>query len=310
MMGVRDTRRTRLVLIVLVAAALGLIAFGYTSGSSPLARGVRGVSSSVFGGAEHATRSVVGFFGGAGGSSSQVHQLQQQVATLRAELSHAQVSKSDYAQLHKLLQLAGAGRYRVVAASVIAIGTGYQQTLTLDAGSADGVKTDETVLSGSGLVGQVTAVTGSTSTVLLATDSSSVVGVRLAPSGQIGYVTGPGKTAGTAPLLHLQVLDASAVLKPGEPLVTSASVKDRPFVPGVPVGVITKVVNRAGSLTALALVRPYVDFTALSVVGIVIVPPAHDPRFAVLPPIPHPAPAVTVTVTPRVSASPSPSATG
>jgi rod shape-determining protein MreC len=312
-MGVRDTRRTRLVLVVLVAAALGLIAFGYTSGSSPVLRGVRNVSGSVFGGAEHATRSVVGFFGGSGSSSSQVHQLQQQVATLRAALSQEQVSKSDYAQLHKLLQLAGTGGYRVVAASVIAIGTGYQQTVTLDAGSADGVKADETVLSGAGLVGQVTSVTASTATVLLATDSSSVVGVRLAPSGQIGYVTGPGKTAGAVPLLHLQVLDSAAVLKPGEALITSASVKDKPFVPGVPVGVITKVVNRAGSLTGVALVRPYVDFTALSIVGIVIARPAHNPRFSVLPPIPHPAPAITVTVTPKpagASASPSPSGTG
>jgi rod shape-determining protein MreC len=314
-MGVRDTRRTRLVLMVLLVVALALIAFGYQDGSSPLLRGVRHVSGSVFGGAEHAASSVAGFFGGSSSSQTQVHQLQQQVVSLRAELSQQALSKSDYEQLRKLLQLAGTGRYRIVAASVIAVGQGYQQTLTLDAGSADGVKTDETVLNGQGLVGQVTAVTASTSTVLLATDSSSVVGVRLAPSGQVGWVTGPGKASGTAGLLHLQLLDATAPLKPGEALVTSASVKDRPFVPGVPVGVIAKVENKAGSLTALALVRPYADFTALGVVGIVIVPPAHDPRFSVLPPIPRPAPAVTVTVTappkkPRASSSPTPSAGG
>ena len=58
--------------------------------------------------------------------------------------------------------------------------------------------------------------------------------------------------------------------------------------------------NQAGSLTALALVRPYVDFTSLGVVGIVVAPPSHNPRFSVLPPAPHvkPAPTVTVTVTP------------
>lgn len=311
MMGVRDTRRTRRVLIVLLAAALALIAFGYSDSSSPLLRGVRHVSGSVFGGIEHAGSSVAGFFGASSGSSGQVHQLQSEVASLRAQLSQAQLSKSEYRQLHQLLQLAGEGRYRVVAATVIAIGQGYQQTVTLDAGSADGVRPDETVLNGQGLVGQVTAVTADTSTVLLASDSSSVVGVSLAPSGELGWVTGAGTAAsGTSGMLKLAVIDSSAVLKPGEAMVTSASVRDRPFVPGVPVGVIYKIVNQAGSLTPMALVKPYANLTALGVVGIVITPPHRSPRFSVLPPIPHPAPAITVTVTPRPKASPSPSAGG
>jgi len=308
--GVRDTRRTRLVLFILLAVALALIAFGYGDGSSPVLRGLRHVTGSVFGGVEHAASSVAGFFGGTSSSAPQVHQLQEQLARMRAELSQAQLSKSDYQQLHRLLEVAGYGGYRVVAANVIAVGQGFQQSVTLDVGSANGVKPDETVLDGDGLIGQVTAVTSSTATVLLATDPSSTVGVRLAPSGQVGWVTGSGKNGATVGLLHLQVLNASAKLKLGEPLVTAASVNDKPFVPGVPVGTIAKVINKAGSLTALALVKPYADFTSLGVVGVVIAPPAHNPRFSVLPPIPHPAPAVTVTVTPspKVHPSPSPSA--
>jgi rod shape-determining protein MreC len=129
--------------------------------------------------------------------------------------------------------------------------------------------------------------------------------VKLAPSGELGYVTGPGTAGGGNGLMQLKVLDSAAVLKPGEPVVTSASVNDRPYVPGVPVGTIEKVINRAGSLTPLALVRPYVNFTSLGIVGVVIAPPAHDPHFSVLPPIPHPAPAVTVTVTVAPGARPS-----
>jgi rod shape-determining protein MreC len=165
------------------------------------------------------------------------------------------------------------------------------------------------VLNGQGLVGQVTAVTAHTATVLLASDSSSVVGVALAPSGELGWVTGPG-TASTGPsgMLKLAVIDSAAALKPGEAMVTSASVHDQPFVPGVPVGTIYKIINKAGSLTPLALVRPYADLSALGVLGIVVAPPRSRPKFSVLPPIPHPAPAITVTVTPR--AKPSPSASG
>jgi rod shape-determining protein MreC len=74
--------------------------------------------------------------------------------------------------------------------------------------------------------------------------------------------------------------------------------------------VVTRLVVANGSLTAAALVRPYVDFGALGVVGVVIAPPAHDPRFAALPPLPHPAATVTVTVTARAGTSrPSPGAT-
>ncbi|HEY4701761.1 MAG TPA: hypothetical protein VIH64_07725, partial [Streptosporangiaceae bacterium] len=47
-----------------------------------------------------------------------------------------------------------------------------------------------------------------------------------------------------------------------------------------------------------ALVKPYVDFTSLGVVGVVVGGPAKDPRDSVLPTGPKPAPTVTVTVTP------------
>jgi rod shape-determining protein MreC len=313
---VHDTRRTRLVLAVLLIAALALITIDYRDSSSGPVRGLRDLGGSVFGGAERVVSAVTGpvtrFFGGhaAAGSGGQLAALQRQVIRLRAELSQAQLSKADYAQLSKLLQLTGRGRYRIVAATVIAVGQGYQQTVTLDAGSDDGVKPRETVLNGDGLVGEVTAVSAQTCTVLLASDASSVVGVELAPSGQIGWVTGQGRTPTGSQELKLQVLNPSAVLRPGEQLVTSASVRDRPYVPGVPVGQIAQVQNKAGSLTALALVRPYADFTALGVVGIVIVPPRHDPRFSVLPARPRarPAPTPVATGTPGVTAGPSPGA--
>jgi rod shape-determining protein MreC len=160
------------------------------------------------------------------------------------------------------------------------------------------------VLNGSGLVGVVTSVTPSTSTVLLASDASTVVGVMAAPSGQLGWVTGPGPADGGDGLMRLQMLSSSAVLKPGDQLVTSASMKDRPYVPGVPVGVVTKLINVGGSLTEVALVRPFANFTALGVVGVVIAPPKGNPRFAALPPLPHPGPTVTVTVRARPAGKP------
>ena len=60
-----------------------------------------------------------------------------------------------------------------------------------------------------------------------------------------------------------------------------------------------------GSQTRTAVVAPYVDFTSLDLVGVVVEPPRKDPRDAVLPPKPVATPTPTVTVT--VTATPSPS---
>ncbi len=305
----RETRRTRVVLVVLVVAAVALIALNFTGGSNSALRAVRNAGGAVFGGAERAAGAVARFFSGGSSSASQVQSLQAQVDKLRAELSGEQLSQSDLRQLRKLLLLAGAAQYRVVAASVVAVGTSYQQTVTIDVGSSDGVTAGETVLNGEGLVGQVTSVTATTAAVLLADSPAAVVGAQVAPSGQLGSVTGPGATASGDGLMHLQMLSSAAVLKPGEELVTSASVNDRPFVPGVPIGVITKLLTVNGALTEAADVRPFVDFSALGVVGVVIVPPRRNPRFSALPPLPHPGPTVTVTVTakpgtPKAGSSP------
>src|SRR5206468_2223540 len=222
----------------------------------------------------------------------------------RAELGAAQLNKSARKQLAELLQL-DAGGYRIVTANVIAAGGGFSDTVTLDVGSNDGIKADETVLNGSGFVGLVTQVSANTSTVLLASDASSVVGVQLAGSGEIGAVTGTGKSLSGSAMLRLSLFDANAVLHAGQQVVTYASIGDKPQVPGVPVGTIVSVSDNAGALTQTALVRPAVSFTSLGVVGVVVQVPRHGARISILP---RPAPTVTVTVTPSPSGTVSPSA--
>ena len=301
----RDTRGTRLLLAIAVAAALVLIAVDYQDKSSSVIATARNVAGSVFGGAERAVAAIatpVGRFLGAGvagaGGAGQQAALQRELTRMRAELSAARLSQAQYRQLRRLLQISGRGGYRVLAASVVAFGQGYQQTVTLDAGRTSGIRPQQTVIDGSGLVGQVVSVSARTSTVLLASDASSVVGVRVAPGDQIGWVTGQGSHVAGG-LLKLQVLDTSA-LKVGAQLVTAASV-----VPGVPVGTIVSIRSKAGALTGQALVRPYASLVALDVVGVVVAPPRHDPRFSVLPPKPRPSPSPSASQSPGRAGSPS-----
>jgi rod shape-determining protein MreC len=294
---VHDNRRTRLVLGVLLIIAITLITLDFRDGGASPARGV---GADIFGPVERVTHDVTDpvaslFDSITGGPSEQgtIATLQRQNAELRAELSAAQLAKAARTQLAQLLQL-DAGGYRIVPANVIAAGGDFSDTVTLDAGRNDGIKPDETVLNGTGFVGTVTQVSADTSTVLLANDASSVAGVQLVGGGQIGDVTGTGKSMSGSALLRLNLFDANAVLHIGQQVVTYASVGDQPEVPGVPVGTIVSV-SSAGALTQTAMVRPAVNFTALGVVGVVVQVPRHNPRHSVLP---RPVPTVTITTTP------------
>jgi rod shape-determining protein MreC len=313
---VHDSRRTRLVLGVLLAIALALITLDARNSSAAPVRGLRALGGVIFGSAESVAsavgRPVTGFLssvGSASHSQATITSLQREVVLLRGELSQARLSKADEAQLQSLLQTAGRGRYRIVPASVVAAGPAYEETVTIDAGSADGVKPGETVLNCAGLVGTVASVGSHTATVLLATDAAARVGVRVAPNGDTGLVSGLGRSQPGPVLLRLQVFDASAVLQPGEQVVTFGG---WPYAPGVPVGVITRVVVNVTALTKIAYVRPFADYGALGVVGVIVVPPRRSPLFSVLPPRPRPStsPAPARPASPAPSASATPTAGG
>jgi len=300
---VHDGRRTRVVLGVLLIIAIALITLDFRDGGASPARNA---GADIFGPIERVTHDVTNpvaslFDSITGGPSAQntIADLQQENAELRAQLSSAQLSKAARQQLAQLLQL-DAGGYRIKAANVIAAGGDYSDTVTLDIGRNDGIEPNETVLNGSGFVGKVIQVSEDTSTVLLADDASSLIGVQMAGSGQIGDVTGTGKSMSGSVMLQLTLFDANGTLEPGQQVNTYASVEDQPEVPGVPVGTVVSVHSSPGALTETALVRPFVNFTALGVVGVVVQVPRHNPRTSILP---RPAPTVTVTVTPSASSS-------
>jgi rod shape-determining protein MreC len=302
----RDTRRTRALLALLLVTSICLITIDYRGGEQSPFNGVRSFASAVFGPVEQVAAAIaspisaaVGRVGDLGTGTTDVAKLSKQNKDLRAKLRTSALARSRAAQLDALLKLAGTGRYKVVPAQVIAIGAAqtFSWTVTIDAGTRDGVRPDMTVLNGDGLVGRVKTAGPSTSTVLLAIDPDSSVGVRLEGSNEVGFTTGQGVRDHSA--LDLRLLDGQSTVRAGDRLVSFGSQGDQPYVPGVPVGAVVSVRGTPGSQTRSASVRPYVDFTSLDLVGVVVEPPRADPRDAVLPPRPAstPQPTVTVTVT-------------
>ncbi|MFE7757278.1 rod shape-determining protein MreC [Streptomyces sp. NPDC057418] len=305
----RDTRESRLLLVLLIAIAFALITVDIRGGEESPVDGARQAAATVFGPVENGVAAAVDPVGNAIGAvrdsddrHDRIAALEHENAALKTRLGSDDRNSSKVRQLDTMLRTAGAGQYGIKAAEVIAIGAaqGFSWTITIDAGANDGLRRDMTVLNGEGLVGRVTTVGPDTATVLLANDPDFTVGTRMEKTDELGFATGQGSRP-----LSVQFLNGKAKVKKGDRLVTFGSSKDKPFVPGVPVGEVVRVDPSGGDLTRTVYVRPFVGFTKLDIVGIVVQAPREDPRDMVLPKQPKkpekpkPTPTVTVTVQPN-----------
>lgn len=296
------SKRLRGILIALVVLALTLVILSLRGGGGPF--GIfRAAAGSVLGGAERVSATLVSPFLAAGewfeawGDQKQrIAELEQQNAELRQLVERSAVDRARADDLDALLGVAGLGRYEIIPAEVIAIGPAqeYAWTVSIDAGRADGVETNMTVISGSGLVGRVASLTRNTATVVLAIDASTAVGARVAGSDEVGILAGTGRQDS----MEFQLLDPLADLQVGQALVTFGSRGGRPYVPGVPIGEVASVSGTAGQLTRVAAIRPFVDVSTLHIVGVVVRPPREDPRDSVLPAVPDITPTPAITPTP------------
>ncbi len=237
-----------------------------------------------------------------GRTRNQIEKLKADNDALRQALLNRKVADAELKQLKSILNLAGNGGFKVVAAKVISQGssTSFSQTITIDAGTNSGIRSNMTVISGFGLVGVVKASFANSAIVQLASDPAFRVGARIAGSQQIGILSGQGTRKGV-----LQLLDNTQEVKVGDAILARGSNNGRPFVPGVPIGEVTAVDNSAGAVTQTADVKFYSNFATLGVVSVVVAAPKTDPRDALVPakPVPTPIPTVTVTASPSPTAS-------
>ena len=237
-----------------------------------------------------------------GRTRSTINNLKEENAKLRAELVKQQNSLGQAKQLKAALDLAGRASWKVLNARVLAQGStiSFTHTITIDQGSRAGVKPNLTVVNGSGLVGVVKTVFPNSSVVLLASDPAFKIGVRVARNQSIGILSGQGSNSGV-----LELLDNTAKLKKNDVLLSRGSTNNSPFVPGVPVGRITKASDSTNTVSQVADVKFYANLNALGVVSVILQASDSNPGDALIPKAPQPTPIPTVTV----YASPSPTNT-
>ncbi len=283
----RDAMRARTMLAVLLFVSMTLVMLNVRD--SGAIGGLRGITAAVVGPLERAggalaapvvslVRSAVHF----GDVDTRNAVAQRQLRGLVDGPDTAAVTASQAASVASLLRTAGIGGYRVVPARVVAYGMAqtFSGTVTLDAGSRDGLAVDMTVISGDGLVGRIASVGPVTATVQLTSDSDSVVAARVEATDQVGALEGTGDPRRSV----LKLLDPTSPLAVGDRLVTFGPADGGGYAPGLPLGTIVGFRGDPGQADRVAIVDSAARLTALDIVGVVVVSPRTDPRDSVLPP--------------------------
>ena len=281
----QTVRRRRVVLGLLVALSLILLTayFGESAGGGlhALQRGVLQVLAPIQEGANRALkpfRDLAGWFSDTLHARDQRDKLRKQVRGLRDQAISGQSAVRENVELKGLLGLdrsANLTAYHPVSARVIGRSpTVWYQTLNVDRGSSSGVRVDQPVVDGDGLVGKVTSVTGTVAQLTLVTDHTSGVSAKVADTGVNGIVQ-PAIENPNDLLLDF-VSNKNRVVK-GEAIVTAGTRSGKLeslFPPGIPIGSVTKVDAQEVNLFQRVHVSPYADLRKLDFVQVLTRPGA------------------------------------
>jgi len=272
----KQVRRRRAVLALLVVGSFVLLTITYGRGSNGLQSGISAVFSPVESVADRAlkpARDLINWFDKTFDARGENSKLQTELALAREQGVGAQAALAENRELRKLLKLDRSGAIpsgyepvtgRVIVRSPIV----WFSDVMIDLGSGDGVAVEDPVVNGDGLVGTVTAVTGSSAKVTLIADHSSAVSAKVVPSGSQGVVK---PTVGDPGDLILDFIDSTKRVGVGQPVVTAGWRSDglySGFPPNLPIGEVTKAPIEEQEAQQQVHLEPYADLRNLDLVQV------------------------------------------
>jgi rod shape-determining protein MreC len=247
-------------LIIVASAAMLLEVDAVRNGRQSI---VDEISSSILSPIEGAVTRVAGATGTelytmthAGSIAARDAALAQRVAQLAADAEKYRGVNTENAELRKMLAMRAAADSPSVAAEVV----GYtpesgRKEITIDRGSRDGVKRDDVVVSGTGLVGHVVDVGPREAHVLLAIDETSAVPAYLLRTRAWGIVIG------TSLHVKMKYIGQDEKVIPGDTVVTG---RGQVYPGGIPIGRVREVDRKDSALYQTAILDAYVDFGSLT----------------------------------------------
>jgi rod shape-determining protein MreC len=264
------------VLALLIVGSFALLTLTYGQGSNGLQRGVTAVFapvSSVLDRALKPARDLINWVDETFDARGKNHRLEEEVDMLRREVVGGKAALAENEEFRGLLKLEKSGAIPEgdvpVTGRVIGLSpTVWFSDVVIDVGSDDGVKGHDPVVNAAGLIGQVTAMAGGASKVMLLSDHSSKVSVRVVPAGVQGIVR---PTVGEPDRLVLEFLNSDKRIHPGESVVTAgwhSEGIESGFPPNIPVGEVVKATIVEQEAQERSIVRPYADLRNLDTVQV------------------------------------------
>ena len=277
--------RRRLVVGVLVLASLVLISISFRSDESGPLSGVESAGATALRpfavGLERVAQPFRDAYGWADGllsAQSEAERLREENRLLLQQSIQNAFAVQENKYLRSQLDYIDSPRFpddfndRSVVAEVTGRPAGaFTQAIVIAAGSSDGVRLNDPVVTADGLVGVVTRVTPDLARVELLTDeaaAASAIDLRTSATGIVLHARGTRET------LVLDRVRKEDVVRVGDEVVTAgwrAGALSSLFPKGIPIGRVTSVGQTDTDLFQQVQVDPYVDFGALDAV-IVLVP--------------------------------------
>lgn len=240
---------------------LTMIEQGLRIAASPLQHGLSSISGNI-----------KGFFS-AFGEAKALHDenivLKQEIGELNNQINSLKDAELENIRLKEMLQYKeqNAANFDLMVAAIIAENNNkLEHTITLNKGSNDGIIGDMIVLNHQGLVGRVSSVLPNSCEVVLVLDREGAVGARVWETRETpGVVEGMGSDKNMLRMVHMPH-DADICI--GDTIVTSGL--DGIYPAGIRIGEVVDIGVEAGGLTKQAAIEPYVNFSKLEEVFILM----------------------------------------
>lgn len=188
--------------------------------------------------------------GDATASAETLNELQAQNEELSSLVMQLEEYRLENERLAKLLELSDAYSLESTAAHILKSSVdSWNQVITIDKGSEDGLAVGMPVMSPNGLIGQIESVSFYTSQVRLLTDQNSGVGVFLQANRSEGVLTGSIER-----LLYLSYIPLDVNVVPGDVVVTSGV--GGVYPKGIVIGEVTSATYSPSDVYQTIVVKP------------------------------------------------------
>lgn len=222
-----------------------------------------GVTQSFFSGISESVRGTTSEYLNLINIKSENTKLANQISQLQAIHAQYQENLNELNRLRTLLDFKNKTKMKMVPAQVIGRDlTIDHQTITINKGLADGLKSQQAVVTTQGAVGYIFRPENHSSHVMLLTDRYAVTDALVQKTRSHAIVEGLGKDSGV-----LQYVDRDEPMQVGDVIVTGGL--DHIYPNGFPLAIVSEVLRKPNSSIRIIHVKPVVESDKIEEVFVV-----------------------------------------